>query len=179
MHDHEGAPDPPTQAEAPLLDAHVAKRCAVRADLDYAVGTGTEDHRVGPTESAVARMEAGQAFEREMLDLIIASSDQIDPAGVVEIAAGEGLTRQAATVAAMGTDATVIIGPWLPDDVMGRRVGRPDLLIRDVGGPWYPADVKHHLMTEAAGPTSFVRRSALDAIAPGGSAEPASYSKVS
>jgi predicted RecB family nuclease len=50
----------------------------------------------------------------------------------------------------MDAGAPLILGGWLPDDPVGHRTGRPDILVRageaPVAGRWryLPVDVKHH-----------------------------------
>jgi predicted RecB family nuclease len=64
----------------------------------------------------------------------------------------------------MASDATVVLGGWLPDDHNGRRTGRPDVLLRVEGG-WIPVDVKHHGMATAA-PGCTERQSSLEDLWP-------------
>jgi hypothetical protein len=46
----------------------------------------------------------------------------------------------AATVQAMESCAPLVLGGWLPDDLVGGRTGRPDLLVKLASG-YLPADV--------------------------------------
>ena len=55
----------------------------------------------------------------------------------------------AATVQAMTNGRAVILGGRLPDDLIGGRTGKPDVLIRAANGSGYhPVDVKAHMVLE-------------------------------
>lgn len=88
---------------------------------------------------------------------------------VVEvIPAGDPAAAQAATVAALAGPADVVVGGRLPDDLVGRRTGGPDLLVRTrvatPGGPvpgWVPVQVRNHGLTRSV-PGCTVSSSPLD-----------------
>ena len=122
----------------PLLDAYVAKRCPVAAQLTF--DSSLEVLPVPPTEAEQARMDAGAEFERTIFETIV--SLQGEAVSVVERTRSRD-RAQAATARAMATGSSIVLGGWLPDDVDSRRTGRPDLLLQ-VDGGWIPIDVKHH-----------------------------------
>lgn len=101
------------------------------------------------------RFDQGIAFEERVVT-------QLEGLGiaarVVDEAAGEELTTVAIE------DLTVLLGPPLPVDTEGRRVGRPDMLVVARGGGYRAVEVKHHRV--------------LDPIAPGSSGVPALASSI-
>jgi hypothetical protein len=86
------------------------------------------------------RMEQGIAFEQMML----AALAELHPGAVL---VPENWRAAQPTLEAMRAGAPLILGGVLPDDVEGRRSGRPDLLVR-VDGGYLPGDVKLHGITE-------------------------------
>jgi hypothetical protein len=58
--------------------------------------------------------------------------------------------HEAATIAAMRAGLSPILNARLPVDLVGRRVGKPDLLVAAVGGGCRAADVKWHQNLEPA-----------------------------
>ncbi|HMS12286.1 MAG TPA: TM0106 family RecB-like putative nuclease [Microthrixaceae bacterium] len=93
-------------------------------------------------------MEAGRDFETHVFAALAA----IESAAIVDTA--DRADAKALTAAAMERDAAVICGADLPDDITGRRTGKPDVLVRvdnsDGAPAWLPVEVKHHRLTEAA-----------------------------
>lgn len=120
------------------LSAYPAKRCPVRLQYDLLPPPGTI-----PVELAAAqqdRLEEGIAFEQAMLDRLAA----LHPDAAV---VADNWRAVEATVAAVERGAPLILGSALPDDLAGRRSGKPDLLLR-VDGGYLPGDVKLHGVTE-------------------------------
>lgn len=120
----------------PPLGGYAARRCPVRTQLRCNPPADAVMAEPGPMLQF--RFDAGNAFERRLLDAIAA---EVQP--VEEVIA--------ATKAAMETGASFIVGGELPVDSDGRRTGRPDLLVRagavlsPSGKPAYwPVDVKMH-----------------------------------
>jgi predicted RecB family nuclease len=128
---------------------YVAKQCPVRAQWDT-----IPPCEPLPYSAAVRRrMARGVEFERQIVSRLLTSH----PDACV-IAAQDGAERtdegraerEGATVRAMQAGARLIVAGRLPPDVVGRRVGEPDLLVataRSAGSaaPGYrPVDVKHH-----------------------------------
>lgn len=125
----------------PPQGGYVAKRCPVRAQLDHDTTlTGVE--QVSISDAQQSRIDAGIDFEREVLDEIHSAHPD-----AVEITGESRAEAQARTLAALTSDANVILGAVLPDDVPMRRAGRPDVLVRHREG-WVPVDIKHHGLTE-------------------------------
>jgi predicted RecB family nuclease len=135
----------------------VASQCAVRA----------QNNVLRPCEPLAAapdllrRLDRGRAFEEMAVTNLEAASENL----VVTAARTEN-ELELATASAMEQGAGVIFGGRLPTDSAGRRVGKPDLLVRDSAGGYRPVDIKHHMALEPAGTSASgmpARCSSLDA----------------
>ncbi len=169
MADH---PDPDGVAPpvVPVLDVSgvalqgptVATRCPVRADLDAA--PSAMGLRVPISGSDEARLEAGRVHEAAVLAAVRAGGVPVH-----EVPDGPAGQVQAATAALLAEldarpvgERAVVIGPWPADDPVGRRTGRPHLLVRDAAGRWLPVTIELHRLTRGHGPES-----TLDGSPPG------------
>lgn len=135
----DAVPSSPDYGAIKPLSAYPAKRCPVRLQNDLLPPPGTI-----PVELPAAqqdRLDEGIAFEQSMLERLAA----LHPDAVV---VPDNWRAVEPTVAAMESGAPLILGSVLPDDLAGRRSGRPDLLVR-VDGGYLPGDVKLHGITEA------------------------------
>jgi predicted RecB family nuclease len=120
-------------SQVPLQGSYVAKRCPVRAQNDTVLPAEPQ-----PPDAFLERLfEKGRAFETEILAEL--TSHQPD-AVVIE---GSGEKAEVATMEAMAAAAPVILQARLRDEA-GRRVAKPDLLIRAACGGYRPVDVKWH-----------------------------------
>src|SRR5437867_4058430 len=137
-------------SRVPLQGSYVAKRCPVRAQND--VLQPGEPVPVSP--SLERRFLRGLAFEADIFGCIRASH----PAAV-SITGEDTAAREAATAVALSGEAPLILEGRLPHDEAGRRVGKPDILVRAASGGWRPVDVKHHLTLSTRDP----ERPGLDA----------------
>lgn len=120
-----------------LLDAYTAKQCPMRVHNDFSPSVPTVPWQPSPEDQA--RLDAGITFEAEvfaMLTAAVSGAVVTDP----NLRKAEAI---AATVHHMSNGAPMILGGWLPDDYIGGRKGRPDLLIR-AGEGYVPGDVKKH-----------------------------------
>ena len=118
-----------------LLGGYAAKQCAVRTQNDYLPIAA----KWIPSPEDQARLDAGIAFEGDVFDRIMAAqigAVMLDP----KLRREEAIS---ATMDAMRAGVKLILGGWLPDDPVGGRKGRPDILVAAEGG-YLPADVKHH-----------------------------------
>lgn len=140
-----------------LLGGYAAKRCPVRVHNDYSPSVPTVPWEPSPEDQA--RFDAGLAFEAEVVAMFIAAL----PGTVVVDASLRKAEAIAETVRLMDERTPVILGGWLPDDHVGGRTGRPDLLIR-AGDGYVPGDVKHHSTVKPT-KTTTATVSALDAPA--------------
>ena len=135
----------------PPQGGYVAKRCPLRVQLDVYPPEG-----VVPMEPAAVeqlRMDEGIAFEAEVFAELLALHPTAALVDGSQVAAGQ----EANTLAAMADGAPVVLGGRLPTDQAGRRVGKPDLLVRaerrpDGAWAYHPVDVKHHLTLDARAP---------------------------
>ncbi len=124
----------------PLQGGYVAKQCPVRAQNDT-----IQPATPVPPDPFMQRLFAnGNAFEAEILAELVASQ-----AGAVVITQ-HGADAEAATLAAMQRGAPLILGGRLPSDDVGRRVGRPDLLVAAADRGYRAVDVKWHQNLEPA-----------------------------
>ena len=123
--------------EIPLQGAYAARQCPVVSQLE--TDTSLNVVRVPLTESEQARVDAGIEFERSVFESIINRHQ----GATVVIEADRREDAQRETVAAMASEANIILRSWLPDDPQARRTGRPDVLLRVERG-WVPVDAKYH-----------------------------------
>jgi predicted RecB family nuclease len=136
-------PDPPDYSRVKPLGAYPATRCPVRLQYDLLPPPGTVPVEVAATQRE--RMEQGVAFEQAMLQELAV----LHPGAVL---VPDNWRAAEPTLEALRAGAPLVLGGALPDDLDGRRSGRPDLLIR-VDGGYLPGDVKLHGVTEPkAGP---------------------------
>jgi len=122
-----------------LLGGYAAKQCAVRTQNDHLPIAA----KWIPSPEDQARLDAGIAFEVDVFDQIMAAqigAVRVDP----QLRRQEAIS---ATMDAMRAGVPLILGGWLPDDPVGGRTGRPDILVAAEGG-YLPADVKHHRSAE-------------------------------
>jgi predicted RecB family nuclease len=125
----------------PPQGGYLAKQCPVRAQWDV-----IRPAQPRPDSPVLERRLAhGREFERQ----IVARLVELHPSALI-IASGERADREAATLAAMRAAVPLILGGRLPTDLVGRRVGEPDLLVPADGQPGYRAvDIKHHRCLDA------------------------------
>jgi predicted RecB family nuclease len=127
-----------------MQGGYFAKQCPVRAQNDALVPA----EPVPVSTVAQRRIDQGVEFEEEVVGELL----ELHPdAVVIDVGGEEG---EAATREAMERGLTLILGARLPSDPVGRRVGKPDLLVATRGGGYRPVDVKHHLTLEAAPDTN-------------------------
>ena len=131
-----------------LLSGYAAKQCARRIHNNWDATIPAVDWV--PSAEAQRFFDDGIAFEQQAL----AALDERLGDRLVHIPANSRKSDAiAATIAAMDAMAPVIAGGWLPDDLIGGRTGRPDLLVlleSDAGTSFYaPGDIKAHRTVKA------------------------------
>jgi predicted RecB family nuclease len=120
---------------------YVAKQCPVRAQNDA----------LRPCEPLPAspelqrRFDQGRGFEGTTVDHL----EQVS-AEVVVAAAETQEELETSTADAMERRVSVIVSGRLPTDHVGKRVGKPDLLVAADESGYRPVDVKHHMALEPA-----------------------------
>lgn len=137
----------PTRLEVsavPLQGGYIAKRCPVVAH--HAHDPTLDVVPIPPSPATQLRFDRGNEFEAEVFSELTA----LHPEVVVVDRSRERPDRESVTMEAMAAGAALVIGGRLPPDEAGRRVGEPDILVRDPGGAdakwtYFPVDVKHHL----------------------------------
>jgi predicted RecB family nuclease len=130
--------DEPDYACVRPLSAYPAQRCPVRLQYDLLPPAGTIAAEVSAADQE--RMLAGLEFQGAVFERLLALHDDI-------VLVEPGWNAALATVAAIEAGVGIILGAVLPDDLVGRRSGRPDVLLRADGG-YLPVEVKSHGMTE-------------------------------
>ena len=130
-------------SSVPPQGGYVAKQCPVRAQNDAIVPAVP----IPPPPELERRFERGRRFE---IDVVTELQKAVPHAVVVEGHTTEELEK--VTELALAQRVPVIIGGRLQTDTIGRRVGKPDLLVAASGGGYRPVDIKHHLTLESAIP---------------------------
>jgi predicted RecB family nuclease len=126
-----------------MQGGYVAKRCPVRAQNDAL----TPAEPLAPSPVLERRFDRGRLFEAD----VVAELLRLHP-DAVAIDADDAATAEAATSDAMSHFTPLILGGRLVGDPIGRRVGKPDLLVTASGGGYRPVDIKHHASIEPAEP---------------------------
>jgi len=133
-----------------VLDAYAARSCPVKTHHTF--DPTLEQPTTPLDESLRESFQGGSDFRDEVLTRLAQAPGAVD----LRVPAGEDrpwTEREAATLAALGAGAPVIIGGVLPLDLEGHRSGRPDALVRGVdhaeGSPGYwPLKVKPYRVRE-------------------------------
>ena len=126
-------------SSVPLQGGYVAKQCPVRAQNDVLRPV----EPLPPSPVLQRRFERGIQFEADVIaDLLRLHADAI----VIEGADASEI--EAATSDAMQRSTPLILNSRLPHDPIGRRAGKPDLLVAASGGGYRAVDIKHHMTLE-------------------------------
>ena len=134
-----------TDAGKPIvLGGYAAKQCPVRTHNDFAPLVPKAEWV--PSDEVQADLDAGREFEAEVFAELVRIHP--DTAVLVDAALCKG-GAIAKTLADMESGVPLVLGGWLPDDPLGGRTGKPDILVKVEGG-YLPADVKHHKTLKAA-----------------------------
>ena len=149
-------------SSVPPQGGYVAKRCPLRVQLDVYPPAGATAAEPAPVERL--RMDDGIAFEATVFAELVA----LHPTAVLVDGTQHAAAQEADTLAAMASGAPIVLGGRLPTDLVGRRAGKPDLLVRaerTSAGAWayHPVDVKHHLTLDVRAP----KRPELGAVVAG------------
>jgi predicted RecB family nuclease len=132
-------------SSVPLQGGYVAKQCPVRAQNDV-----IRPVEPLPPDPFTERLFAsGNAFDVE----VVAEIRRLNP-GAAWVDAIDAESREAATTSAMAAALSPILNARLPADVLGRRVGRPDLLVSALDGGYRAIDIKWHQNLEPAAGTA-------------------------
>lgn len=123
------------------LDAYAARSCLLKTHHAFHPGLSR------PESSAAASRQPGSAeFSAEVFAQIVAGrASVVDLRGRHEAPSVE---QEAACLAAMNAGAEVILGGLLPRDWAGHRAGRPDLLVRDPAGGYFPGLIKYQRVVD-------------------------------
>jgi predicted RecB family nuclease len=130
-------------SSVPLQGGYVAKQCPVRAQND-ALAPGAP---LPPSDVLERRFEQGRQFEVDVVDELL----QLHP-GAVVVRGESAAAVETATADSMARAVPLILSSRLPSDPVGRRVGKPDLLVAGTTGGYRTVDIKHHRSLEPAEP---------------------------
>lgn len=124
------------------LGSYAAKQCPVRVQLDV----------LQPGEpvpiSADARLRMDQGIEFESAVVAHLSTVGTPDWAFIDETNLTGNERRAATEAAIDARKPVIVGANLAADFIGKRAGKPDMLVWHIDG-YVPVDIKHHMTLDA------------------------------
>src|SRR5438445_11180601 len=120
----------------PLQGGYVATQCPVRAQNDALVPA----EPVPASPLLERRFARGRQFEDEVFARLL----ELNPDALL-IEGEDTAAREQATIDAMNAGVPLILGGRLPADPIGRRVGKPDLLVACGAGGYRAVDVKHHM----------------------------------
>lgn len=125
----------------PPQGGYVATQCPVRAQNNVL----RPCHPLPASPELQRRFDRGREFER-------AAVEQLEEVSARVLAATAETEEQleAVTAEAIESQVSVIVGGRLPADHVGKRVGKPDLLVVGDCGGYRPVDVKHHMALEPA-----------------------------
>ena len=125
---------------SPYLDAYATQRCQVRLQHSF------DDHltvvRRPLRDAEQHRIDSGHDHEADVLAIL---AKELGDAMVL-IDNDDRTTAQFDTLDALTRGVPVIAKSWLPADEEGRRIGRPDLLVKNKGG-YVPIEIKLHLLS--------------------------------
>lgn len=127
----------------PLLGAYAAKTCARKIHNDFDRTIPKVEWEPSPEMQRL--FDEGKDFETRVLAELSETlgSDLVRIEPHLSRAESVRLTLQA-----MSDGVLLISNGWLPDDLAGGRQGRPDLVLRMVGGDggthYVPGDIKAH-----------------------------------
>ncbi|MBC9958406.1 TM0106 family RecB-like putative nuclease [Yimella sp. cx-51] len=127
-----------------MLGAYPAIRCPVRTHYRFDPSVVAVSVPNSPELQQI--IDAGNAFEEALFEYVLAAAP--DRVHLVDAHGGSAVLE---TADAMERGVPLILRAALPDDEEGKRVGRPDLLVRH-GDSWpakyVPGDVKLHKFLE-------------------------------
>ena len=130
----------PVALEVTPRDAYFAKMCPERVQLD--VLRPCEPAPIPPFLQKL--IAAGIEYEDDTVEVLFTEVE-----GAVVVEAEDPGSRERQTLGVLAGGAPVVAGGRLPVDVVGHRVGEPDLLVRH-GHGYLPVDVKSHKSLVAA-----------------------------
>lgn len=128
-----------------LLSGYAAKSCARATHNRY---DPTVPEQPSETPPELQRLfDHGNDHEAAVFDAWLAAGTDVADLRSLD---DDKDTHIASTVEAMDSTRRVILGGRLPDDILGGRTGKPDVLLLDlVHGGYHPADVKAHKVIDS------------------------------
>jgi predicted RecB family nuclease len=128
-----------------MQGGYVAKLCPVRAQNDAL----RPAEPLPPSAVLERRFERGRMFEAD----VVADLRRLHPEAI-EIRSQDADAAEAATREAIERGVALILGGRLPSDPVGRRVGKPDILVGGSEGGCRAVDIKRHMALEPVEPRS-------------------------
>ncbi|MFT3969036.1 MAG: nuclease [Micropruina sp.] len=138
------------------LDAYAARSCPVKTHNAFHPGMTLP----AADESLREVFHGGIAFQADVLAQLTSGFEGsvLDCRELRELSSPD---QERAAVEALASGIDVLIVPLLPRDLVAHRSGRPDLLLRDPGGGYHPAEIKSHRVSDPRGGGSTLTWSAL------------------
>ena len=141
---HDAAKDARLAPRPVLLGGYASKSCARVTHNAY---DPTVPHQPTVVPESLQRLfDLGNEHESAVFAVwLAAEGDVVDLRELDE----DKQAHIGATLRAMHDQHQVILGGRLPDDPAGGRTGKPDVLLREIGGSGYhPGDVKAHFVLD-------------------------------